>query len=130
MTDTFRLSNGLTLALSPALFAQLQRHADATKTTRAKTVRRAAYFYMQNHTDYQYHSRPASLPSPLLPPDRPRAVSWTYSSREDRAMFERLAKEAGLKPSAMYRRAIYVYTKDHVSPDKQEALEAAADAWV
>lgn len=128
--NSLRLSPGLTMLVTPALRDQIDRFAAEEKVSRAKVIRRALYEYMRNPKKFDLPPSSPALPRPMLPPERPISISWTMPIKEDREMCERMAKDRKLKLSTMARRAVYTYTRSHLSPNKDEALEATADAWV
>lgn len=135
--------NEFGVTLSNALYYQLERFCMAnpavlvTKPNEApqpmshsKAVRRAVYELMAK--PQAMHQTPNKLPTVGLPPERHHNVSWTMprSKPKDTEYMVDLCTHHGMKNATFVRRAIYLYTKEHVSPDKDEALEAIRDGWV
>lgn len=143
--EPFFLSWGqFTIQLSDALYAQLTRYCEANPVTikykpsspyadrngatkpmpRSKVFRQAVYAYMKDPTRI-------SMPMTGLPPDRPNIVGWTMpqNKRADTEELKAMCSSRGIKPTTFARRAIYLYTEEYKSPDKQENNEAMRDAW-
>jgi hypothetical protein len=139
----FRMSyTGYSVTMSTALHAQLTRYCAANLTTPrtlkgaqpqpmsySKAVRRAVYELMAK--PQVMHQTPNKLPAIVLHPDRTHTIGWTMpkSKPQDVQYLAELCTHHGVSTSTFVRRAIYLYTKEHVSPDKDEALEAARDGW-
>jgi len=134
----FRISSGMTLAVSTALHDQLQRYCTANprahKTTgelkpmsTAKAIRYAVYEALNDPSKLK--PRPKLLPSFVLAPTRDQHLSWTFDKKQDREPFDTLCKSLGLTASAFTRRAIYLFTKDHADPDAKTHMQAASDGW-
>lgn len=143
--EKFRMSYvNYGVALSRALCAQLDRYCEANPTTpktktgaeanprpmtRSKVIRRAVYELMAAPT--KMHQTPNKLPTRSLPPSRPHDVSWTMPQNrlEDAKHLYALCSHHGVSNATFVRRAIYIYTKAHISTNKDEAIEAAQDGW-
>ena len=126
----FRLSSTLSVTLSPALNAQLLRYTEANNTTRAKTIRRAIYELLDPAVPPKQIKLP-SLPIFTEAPKRTVAVAWTMPPRKPahRKMLDDACYTQNISVATFTRRAIYLYTIDYVSTDKDEATEALADGW-
>lgn len=139
----FRMSHtGFSTSVSTALHAQLDRFREANPTTPrtlkgaqpqpmsySKAVRRAVYELMRK--PQAMHQTPNKTPTIGLAPDRTHTIAWTMpkAKPQDVQYLAELCSHHGVNTSTFVRRAIYLYTKEHISPDKDEALEAARDGW-
>lgn len=132
--DRFRISNGMTLTVTKALRDQLTRycqaHPRAHKQTgelkpmsTSKAIRYAVYEAMENPSTLS--NRPKVLPTFLPLPDFDRHLSWTFDKPQDREHLDTLCKTLNITASTLTRRAIYNYTKEHVSTDTKEHIDAA-----
>jgi hypothetical protein len=142
-TTKFRMSHtGYATTVSTALYYQLERFCLANPTTPrtlkgaqpqamsySKAVRRAVYELMAKpQAMYQTHSR---LPAVSTAPDRTHTISWTMpkAKPKDAQYLAELCSHHGVNTSTFVRRAIFLYTRDHVSHNKDDALEAIRDGW-
>jgi hypothetical protein len=134
--------NEFGVTLSTALYYQLERFCLAnpsalvTKPNEApqpmsysKAVRRAVYELMAK--PQAMHQAPNKTPAIGLAPERPHNVSWTMprSKPKDIEYLHSLCSHHGVKNATFVRRAIFLYTRDHVSHNKDDALEAIRDGW-
>lgn len=126
----FRLSSTLSTTFSPALHAQLLRYTEAKDMTRAKAIRRAIYELLDPAEPQKKIKRP-SLPLFAEAPKRTVAVAWTLPPRKPahRKLLEDVCRAQNISVTTFTRRAVYLYTIDYVSTDKEEAVEALADGW-
>jgi hypothetical protein len=117
-----RETNGLTLLVSKALYDQLERFRAEHNMPRAKVIRRAVYEMMRNPKQTA-----PRLPKLTYAPKRNVSVGWSLS--RDREELDAICADMNITASEFQRKAIYLYTKAHVSTDATEAREAAADGW-
>jgi hypothetical protein len=129
----FRISNGLTLTASKALFDQLNRFCEANPRndkpmSRSKAIRLAVYAAIQKPNTIR--AKPRLIPTVTLAPDRTQPLSWTFPNSTDRNAFDAICKASDANTSSFTRRAIYIYTKEYASQDRNEHIQAASDGWV
>ena len=126
----FRLSSTLSTTLSPALHAQLLRYTQAKDITRAKAVRRAVYELL-DPAEPQKRIKTPSLPTFTEAPKRTAVIAWTLPPKKPahRKLLEDVCRTQNISVTTFTRRAVYLYTIDYVSTDKEEAAKALADGW-
>jgi hypothetical protein len=102
--------------------------------SRSKALRRAVYEYL--HQPAKLDHKPHSVPTPPPTDESPigaHSVSWTMPQGKryvgDSQRLLALCHTHGVE-SSFVRRAVFMLTIAHLSPDKEEAARAIRDAWV
>lgn len=126
-----RLSTNYAITMSDALLKQLDRYCVETRKPRSKVIRNAVYMVLENPAKVLNMPRPRAVPEVTLPPERPNQISWAMPQRKPKDIehFHKLCPTRGSQ-FPLVRRAVYLYTVMHKSPDKDEHLEAMKDGWV
>ena len=121
--STFRLSNTVSLSLSPELHGQIT--ASTTPTASMSAILRIALIrFLDAPTDQpniDHLFKTASLPK------RTRSVSLAIKSSELRQQLDDFANTHNLTASAVIRRAAYEYTKG-TEPNPTATIDAWGDA--
>lgn len=127
----FRLSSTLSVTFSPPLHAQLLRYTQAKDMPRSKTVRRAVYELLESSALNKMDKLRPILPALALQPKRTETVAWTMPENKPahRQLLDEVCHIRNISVTTFTRRAVYLYTIDYVSTDKEEAAEALADGW-
>jgi hypothetical protein len=126
----FRLSSTFSTAFSPALHTQLLRYTQAKNITRAKAIRRAVYELL-DPVEPKKKTKPPSLHPFTAAPKRTETVSWTLPPKKPahRKLLDDACYTQNISVAQFTRRAVYLYTIDYASTDKEEAAQALADGW-
>ena len=121
--STFRLSNTVSLSLSPELHEQI--NASTTPTASMSAILRIALIRFldaptdQPNIDHLFKTAPM--------PKRTRSISLAIKSPELRNQLDDYANTHNLTASAVIRRAAYEYTKD-TEPNPTAMIDAWGDA--
>lgn len=123
-----RLTNVGTFIMSNALNTQLRSYAQEHNIPISRLCVRAIAEVLDNPSILR---KPALSPYAMAP-SRPVMVSFIFPKRYPNIRTDAVAmtKREKIQLAMLYRRAIYEYTKSHKSTDKEEALQALADAWL
>ena len=146
-SEVFRLSCNYTTVMSDALYAQLDRYCEANKAVltykrgdpdaqpqplaKSKVIRRAVYEAMRDPSKVANKAKPFRAAQILNPPDRPHSISWTMpqSKPQDADLLRLLWPTYGGNQSTFVRRAIFTFTDEYRSEDRDTDNLAASDAW-
>ena len=121
--STFRLSNTVSLSLSPELHEQINTSTTPTASMSA-ILRIALIRFLDTPTD-QPNIDHLFKTAPM--PKRTRSISLAIKSPELRKQLDDYANTHNLTASAVIRRAAYEYTKD-TEPNPTATIDAWGDA--
>jgi len=121
--STFRLSNTVSLSLSPELHEQINTSTTPTASMSA-ILRIALIRFLDTPTD-QPNIDHLFKTAPM--PKRTRSISLSIKSPELRKQLDDHANTHNLTASAVIRRAAYEYTKD-TEPNPTATIDAWGDA--
>jgi predicted transcriptional regulator len=121
--STFRLSNTVSLSLSPELHDQI--NTSTTPTASMSAILRIALIRFLDAPTEQPNLDHIFKTTQL--PKRTRSISLSIKSPELRKQLDNHANTHNLTASAVIRRAAYEYTKD-IEPNPTATIDAWGDA--